>query len=69
MIHILTDSYLDGNDETSCACQPNGPYGLGTSQTGDEMWLIGREMGASKKIFIATGILVFNFELLINGQN
>ena len=31
----------------------------------DEMWLIGREMDASKKIFWATEILVFDFELFI----
>ena len=31
----------------------------------DEAWLIGREMDASKKIFVATGNLVFDFELFI----
>jgi hypothetical protein len=31
----------------------------------DEAWLIGREMDASKKIFVVTKILVFDFELFI----
>jgi hypothetical protein len=30
-----------------------------------EAWLIGRDIDASKKIFVATGILVFDFELFI----
>ena len=33
----------------------------------DETWLIGREMDASKKIFVATRNLVFDFELFIGG--
>jgi hypothetical protein len=32
-----------------------------------EAWLIGRKVDASKKIFVATGILVFDFELFIGG--
>ena len=32
-----------------------------------EAWLIGRNEDVSKKIFVATGILVFHFELLIGG--
>jgi hypothetical protein len=32
-----------------------------------EAWLIGRDMDASKKIFVAPGILVFAFEFLIGG--
>jgi len=31
-------------------------------------WLISRNVEASKKIFVATGILVFDFELFIGGQ-
>ena len=31
----------------------------------NEAWLIGREMDASKKILVATRILVFDFELFI----
>ena len=31
----------------------------------EEAWLIGREMDASKKIFIVTRILVYDFELFI----
>jgi len=31
----------------------------------DEAWLIGREMDASKKIFVVIWILVFDFELFI----
>ena len=34
----------------------------------DEAWLIGREMDASKKIFMAARILVFDFELFIGGR-
>jgi len=34
----------------------------------DEAWLIGREMDASKKIFVVTGIVVFDFELFIGGR-
>jgi len=30
-----------------------------------EAWLIGRDMDASKKILVATRILVFDFELFI----
>ena len=33
-----------------------------------EAWLIGRDMDASKKIFVATGDLVFDFELFIGGR-
>jgi hypothetical protein len=32
-----------------------------------EAWLIGREMDASNKIFVATWILVIDFELFIGG--
>ncbi len=32
---------------------------------GDEAWLIGREMDASKKTFMETGIIAFDFELFI----
>ena len=34
----------------------------------DEAWLIGREMDASKKIFVATRNLVFDFELFIGAR-
>ena len=33
-----------------------------------EGWLIGREMDASKKSFVATRNLVFDFELFIGGR-
>ena len=34
-----------------------------------EHWLISRNKDASKKIFVATGILVFDFELFIGGRH
>jgi len=34
----------------------------------DEAWLIGRKVDVSKKIFVATGIVVFDFELFICGR-
>jgi len=34
----------------------------------DETWLIGREMDASKKILVATGNEVFDFDLFIGGR-
>ena len=34
---------------------------------GDEAWLKGREIDASKKNFAVTGSLVFDFELFIGG--
>lgn len=35
----------------------------------EETWLIGREVDASKKILVITGILVFDFELFIGGRS
>ena len=35
----------------------------------NETWLIGRKVDASKKIFWATEILVFDFELFIGGRS
>ena len=35
----------------------------------DETWLIGRKVDASKKIFVATEILLFDFELFIGEQH
>ena len=34
----------------------------------DETWLIGRKVDASKKIFVATEILLFDFELFIGAR-
>jgi hypothetical protein len=35
----------------------------------DETWLIGRKVDASKKIFVVTEILLFDFELFIGVQH
>ena len=35
----------------------------------DETWLIGRKVDASKKIFVATEILLFDFELFIGERS
>ena len=35
----------------------------------DETWLIGREVDASKKIVVATGNIVFDFELFIGERS
>ena len=35
----------------------------------DETWLIGREVDASKKIVLATGNIVFDFELSIGERS
>jgi hypothetical protein len=37
-------------------------------QIGYEAWLRGRNVDASKKIFVAIGIVVFDFELLISDR-
>jgi hypothetical protein len=37
-------------------------------QMSDETWLIGRKMDASKKIFMATRIIVFDIELFIGAR-
>ena len=34
----------------------------------EETWLIGRKVDASKKIFVVTEILLFDFELFIGGR-
>ena len=46
----------------------NASWSRRAVQISYEAWLIGRDMDASKKILVATRILVFDFELFIGAR-